>query len=399
MVTPECLFKDLGFEYVGPVDGYDLPEMIETFQNAKNMRKPILVHVTTKKGKGYKPAEEDPVNYHSVAPFHVLTGKRKGEKGPTPTYTEIFARTLIRLAKENPRIVAITAAMGSGTGIDKFAREIPNRAYDVGVAEQHAVTFAAGLATEGWIPVVAIYSTFLQRAYDQIIHDVCLQNLHVVFTLDRGGLVGADGPTHHGVFDFSYMRHIPNMVVMAPKDENELQQMLKTAVEHHGPICLRYPRGEGWGVELDRDIHSLEFGKGELLRPGEDLVIAAVGQTVVPALRAAQNLSQLGIDAAVINARFVKPLDRELIVRTASRVPRLITVEDNVLEGGFGSAVIELLADEKLSGVQVKRLGVPDRFIPQGTQDELRRLCGIDQQAIFQAGVQMINQEKTRITR
>ena len=399
LVTPECLFKDLGFEYVGPVDGYDLPEMIETFQNAKNMRGPILVHVATKKGKGYKPAEEDPVNYHSVAPFHVLTGKRKGGKGPTPTYTEIFAHTLIRLAKENPRIVAITAAMGSGTGIDKFAQEIPNRAYDVGVAEQHAATFAAGLATEGWIPVVAIYSTFLQRAYDQIIHDVCLQNLHVVFSLDRGGLVGADGPTHHGVFDFSYMRHIPNMVVMAPKDENELQQMLKTAVEHHGPICLRYPRGEGWGVELDRDIHSLEFGKGELLRRGEDLVIAAVGQTVVPALRAAQNLSQLGIDAAVINARFVKPLDRELIVRTASRVPRLITVEDNVLEGGFGSAVIELLADEKLRGVQINRLGVPDRFIPQGTQDELRRICGIDQRGIFQAGVQMINQEKTRITR
>ena len=396
--TPGCLFEELGFAYVGPVDGHNLPEMIETFQNAKTMGRPILVHVVTKKGKGYKLAEEDPVNYHSVAPFHVLTGKRKSEKGPTPTYTEIFSRTLIRLAKENPKVVAITAAMGSGTGIDKFAREIPNRAYDVGVAEQHAVTFAAGLATEGWIPVVGIYSTFLQRAYDQIVHDVCLQNLHVVFALDRGGLVGADGPTHHGVFDFSYMRHIPNLVVMAPKDENELQQMLKTAVEHHGPICLRYPRGEGWGVELDRDIHSLEFGKGELLRPGEDLVIAAVGQTVVPALRAAQNLSQLGIEAAVINARFVKPLDRELIVRTVSRVPRIITVEDNVLAGGFGSAVIELLADEKLSGVQIKRLGVPDRFIPQGTQEELTRLCGVDQQAIFHAGVQMINQEKTRIT-
>lgn len=399
LVTPGFLFEALGFQYVGPIDGYNLAEMIQTFQNVKKMNGPTLVHVITKKGKGYKPAEEDPVKYHSVTPFHVLTGKPKKEKGPVPTYTEIFARALIRLAKENPKVVGITAAMGSGTGIDKLSREIPGRAYDVGIAEQHAVTFAAGLATEGWIPVVAIYSTFLQRAYDQLIHDVCIQNLHVVFALDRGGLVGADGPTHHGVFDFAYMRHIPNMVVMAPMDENELQHMLKTALEYHGPICLRYPRGEGWGVELDSEIRSLAIGKGELLRHGKDVAIVAIGHTVLPALRAAQDLSQLGINAAVLNARFVKPLDRELLLGVASRVPYLITVEDHVLEGGFGSAVLELLAEEEVSSVLVKRLGVPDRFMPHGTQDDLRKMCGIDQEAIVYAALQMTKEAKKKVAR
>ncbi len=396
LVTPGFLFEALGFQYVGPIDGYNLAEMVQTFQNIKKMDRPTLVHVITKKGKGYKPAEEDPVRYHSVTPFHVLTGKPKKEKGPVPTYTEIFARALIRLAKENPKVVGITAAMGSGTGIDKLSREIPGRAYDVGIAEQHAVTFAAGLATEGWIPVVAIYSTFLQRAYDQIIHDVCIQNLHVVFALDRGGLVGADGPTHHGVFDFAYMRSIPNMVVMAPMDENELQHMLKTALEHPGPICLRYPRGEGWGVELDSEIRSLKIGKGELLRHGEDVAIVAIGHTVLPALRAAQDLSQLGIDAAVVNARFVKPLDRELLLDIADRVPCLITVEDHVLKGGFGSTVLELLAEEGVCDVRVKRLGVPDRFIPHGTQDGLKKMCGVDQEAIVHAAVRMIKEEKKK---
>ena len=399
LVTPGILFEALGFQYVGPIDGYSLPEMVETFHNVKKIDRPTLVHVITKKGKGYGPAEEDPVRYHSVTPFHVLTGKPKKNKGPVPTYTEIFARGLIRLAKENPKVIGITAAMGSGTGIDKFSHELPGRAYDVGIAEQHAVTFAAGLATEGWIPVVAIYSTFLQRAYDQIVHDVCVQNLHVVFALDRGGLVGADGPTHHGVFDLAYMRHVPNMVIMAPMDENELQHMLKTALEHNGPICLRYPRGEGWGTALDEEIRSLEIGQGKQLRGGKDLAILALGHTVVPALRAAQDLSQLGIDAGVINARFVKPLDRELIVQTARRVPYLLTIEDHVLEGGFGSAVVELLADEEVSGIHIRRLGIPDRFIPHGTQDELKMLCGIDQQAIFHAAVQMIKNEKKKLAR
>ncbi|MGE5216670.1 MAG: 1-deoxy-D-xylulose-5-phosphate synthase [Chloroflexota bacterium] len=396
LVTPGFLFESLGFQYVGPINGHNLSEMIATLENVKKIDGPTLVHVLTKKGKGYAPAEQDPIKFHGVTPFHVLTGKAKKEKGPIPTYTEAFGQSLIRLARENPKVVGITAAMGSGTGIDKLAREFPARTYDVGIAEQHAVTFAAGMATEGCIPVVAIYSTFLQRGYDEILHDVCLQNLHVVFALDRGGLVGADGPTHHGVFDFAYMRSTPNLVIMAPKDENELQHMLKTAVDHPGPISLRYPRGEGWGVDMDAQMESLEIGKAELLRAGKDVVIAAIGQTVMPAFKAAEDLTSLGIDAAVVNARFVKPLDKDLFRDLLARVPRLITVEDHVIAGGFGSALIEFLADEGFTGVEVKRLGVPDRFIPHGTQDELRRLCGFDKDAIAQAVLQMVRRGKKR---
>lgn len=396
LVTPGFLFESLGFQYVGPIDGHNLSEIIATLENVKKIDGPTLVHVLTKKGKGYAPAEKDPIKFHGVTPFHVLTGKAKKEKGPIPTYTEAFGQSLVRLARENPKVVGITAAMGSGTGIDKLAREFPARTYDVGIAEQHAVTFAAGMATEGCIPVVAIYSTFLQRGYDEILHDVCLQNLHVIFALDRGGLVGADGPTHHGVFDFAYMRSMPNIVIMAPKDENELQHMLKTAVDHPGPISLRYPRGEGWGVEMDAQMKSLEIGKAELLRDGKDVVIAAIGHTAMPALRAAEDLTSLGIEAAVVNARFVKPLDKTLFRDLLGRVPRLITVEDHVVAGGFGSAVIELLADEGLSGVEVKRLGVPDRFIPHGTQDELKKVCGFDKDAIAQAVLQMVRRAKKR---
>jgi 1-deoxy-D-xylulose-5-phosphate synthase len=397
LVTPGFLFESLGFQYVGPIDGHNISEMVTTLENVKKIHRPTLVHVLTKKGKGYPPAEQDPVKFHGVTPFHVLTGKPKKEKGPIATYTEVFAQALTRLAKENHRVVAITAAMGSGTGIDKFSRELPGRSYDVGIAEQHAVTFAAGMATEGFIPVVAIYSTFLQRGYDQILHDVCLQNLHVVFALDRGGLVGADGPTHHGVFDFAYMRPIPNLVIMAPKDENELQRMLKTAIESPGPISLRYPRGEGWGVALDREMRSLEIGKAEQLRDGSDLVLVGIGHTVIPALKAAQDLAALGIDAAVVNARFVKPLDQELFLELFSRIPRVITIEDHALAGGFGSAVLELLSDHGIRDVIVKRLGVPDRFIPHGTQDELRKMCGFDKDAITQAALQLVRRDKKRI--
>jgi len=396
LMTPGFLFESLRFQYVGPIDGHNISEMVATLENVKHVEGPTLVHVMTKKGKGYALAEQDPVKYHAVTPFHVLTGKPKKERGPIPNYTEIFARTLIKVAKENPKVVGITAAMGSGTGIDKLSKEIPGRSYDVGIAEQHAVTFAAGMATEGWIPVVAIYSTFLQRGYDQILHDVCVQNLHVVFALDRGGLVGADGPTHHGVFDFAYMRSIPNFVVMAPKDENELQHMLKTAVDHPGPISLRYPRGEGWGVEMDRELRNLEIGKAELLRSGNDIAILAIGHVVLPALRAAEDLAPLGIDAAVVNARFVKPLDRDLLRDVVKRVPALITVEDHAVAGGFGSAVLEFLADERISDLRVRRLGVPDRFIPHGTQDQLRKLCGFDQEAITQAALQMVRLGRKR---
>ena len=396
LVTPGFLFESLGFQYVGPIDGHNISEMITTLESVKKLDGPTLVHVLTKKGKGYAPAEQDPIKFHAVTPFHVLTGKPKKEKGPVPTYTDVFGQSLVRLAKGNPKIVGITAAMGSGTGIDKLAREMPRRTYDVGIAEQHAVTFAGGMATEGFIPVVAIYSTFLQRGYDEILHDVCLQNLHVVFALDRAGLVGADGPTHHGVFDFAYMRAMPNMVIMAPKDENELQHMLKTAIDHPGPISLRYPRGEGWGVALDKDMKTLEIGKAEILRQGGDVVIAAIGHTVLPALKAAEELAPLGIDASVVNARFVKPLDKNLFRDLLTRVPRLITVEDHVVTGGFGSGLIEFLADEGFTGIEVKRLGVPDRFIPHGTQDELRKMCGFDKDAIAQATLQLVRRGKKR---
>jgi 1-deoxy-D-xylulose-5-phosphate synthase len=397
LVTPGFLFESLGFQYVGPIDGHDIGAMIATLENIKKVEGPTLVHVLTKKGKGFALAEQNPIKFHGVTPFHVLTGKAKKDKSPVPTYTEIFGQALVRLARENPKIVGITAAMGSGTGIDKLQRELPERTYDVGIAEQHAVTFAAGMATEGFVPVVAIYSTFLQRGYDEILHDVCLQNLHVVLALDRGGLVGADGPTHHGVFDFAYLRSIPNMVIMAPKDENELQHMLKTAIEYSGPISLRYPRGEGWNVALDDRLHGLKIGTAEVLRDGTDLVIAAIGNTAIPALRAAQDLAPLGINAAVVNARFVKPLDVELFRDLLNKVPRLITVEDHVISGGFGSALVEFLADEGITGVEIKRLGVPDRFIPHGTQDELKKICGFDKDAIAQAALQMMRRGKKKI--
>jgi 1-deoxy-D-xylulose-5-phosphate synthase len=397
LVTPGFLFESLGFQYVGPINGHDIAEMVTTLENVKKIDGPTLIHVMTKKGKGYAPAEKDPVKYHAVTPFHVLTGKPKKEKGPIASYTDVFAQALIKVAKENPKVVGITAAMGSGTGIDKLSREMPGRSYDVGIAEQHAVTFAAGMATEGLIPVVAIYSTFLQRGYDEILHDVCLQNLHVVFALDRGGLVGADGPTHHGVFDFAYMRSIPNIVIMAPKDENELGHMLKTAIDHPGPISLRYPRGEGWGIEMDGELRCLEIGRAELLRSGRDVAIVAVGHTVLPALRAAEDLAPLGIDAAVVNARFVKPLDKDLLRELLARIPNLITVEDHVIAGGFGSAVLEFIGEEGISNLRIRRLGVPDRFIPHGTQDELRKLCGFDQEAITQAALQMVRAGRKKI--
>lgn len=396
LVTPGFLFESLGFQYVGPIDGHDVSEMITTLENVKKIDGPTLVHVLTKKGKGYPPAEKEPIKYHSVTPFHVLTGKPKKEKGPVPTYTDVFARALIKVAKDNPKVVGITAAMGSGTGIDKLSKEIPGRSYDVGIAEQHAVTFAAGMATEGYVPVVAIYSTFLQRGYDQILHDVCLQNLHVVFALDRGGLVGADGPTHHGVFDYAYMRPIPNMVIMAPKDENELQHMLKTAVAYDGPISVRYPRGEGWGVSMDDEMEVLAIGKAEVARRGHDLVIAAIGHAVIPALRAAEDLAPLGIEATVVNARFVKPLDKELFRELLAETRYLITVEDHSIAGGFGSALLELLADEGLCDIKVKRLGVPDRFVAHGTQEELRKMCAFDKEAIAQAALQLVRRERKR---
>ena len=383
LFTPAMLFQAFGFEYIGPIDGHNLPLLTETLERVKKLDNAVLVHVLTTKGKGYKPAEENPSLFHGVGPFDIETGKVLKGKGGAASYTAIFGNTLARLAEEDDRVVAITAAMPDGTGLSNFARQHPERFFDVGIAEQHGVTFAAGLAAEGKKPFFAVYSTFLQRAYDQVMHDVCLQNLGVVFALDRGGVVGNDGPTHHGVFDLSYLRHLPNLVLMAPKDENELQHMIKTALDHNGPVALRYPRGNGYGVPLDQDLKGLPIGKAELLREGTDGVVLALGTMVMPALEAAELLATEGINLSVINARFVKPLDQELIGELAQRFKRLVTVEENALQGGFGTAVLELLEEQGVHSVPVLRLGFPDEYIIQGEQHELRALHGLDRDGII----------------
>lgn len=383
-LTPGALFEALGFDYIGPIDGHDLPALIEVFNNAQEFDGPLLVHVMTTKGKGYHPAETMPDKFHGVGAFDLSTGKAPA-KAASLSYTEVFGRTLVELAKEDPRVVAITAAMPDGTGLNYFAEALPERFFDVGIAEQHGVCFAAGLAADGFRPVTAIYSSFMQRAYDQVFHDVCLQNLPVVIAMDRGGLVGDDGPTHHGVFDLSFMRHLPGLTFMAPKDENELRHMLKTAISLNKPVALRYPRGAGYGVPLDKELQVLPIGKGELLQEGNDLTIIGIGSTVMPALKAAEQLAEHGIKAGVINARFIKPLDADLILGQARTTGKIMTVEENVLQGGFGSAVLELLQDNGLSQVKVKRLGIPDRYIEQGTQAQLRKDVGIDAEGIIAA--------------
>ncbi|MDK9719202.1 MAG: 1-deoxy-D-xylulose-5-phosphate synthase, partial [Trichlorobacter sp.] len=383
-LTPGALFEALGFDYIGPIDGHDLPGLIEVFNNAREFDGPLLLHVMTTKGKGYRPAEETPDKFHGVGAFDLSTGKAPA-KSSTISYTEVFGRTLVDLAKEDPKVVAITAAMPDGTGLNFFSDALPDRFFDVGIAEQHGVCFAAGLAADGFKPVAAIYSSFMQRAYDQVFHDVCLQNLPVVIAMDRAGLVGDDGPTHHGVFDLSFMRHLPGLTFMAPKDENELRHMLKTALELKAPVALRYPRGAGYGVPLDKKMECLPIGKGELLREGTDLTIVAIGSTVMPAVKAAEQLAEQGISAGVVNARFIKPLDADLILGQAKATGRIVTVEENVLQGGFGSAVLELLQDNDMSQVRVKRIGIPDQYIEQGTQAQLRKDVGIDAEGIAAA--------------
>ncbi|MGQ9647348.1 MAG: 1-deoxy-D-xylulose-5-phosphate synthase [Thermodesulfobacteriota bacterium] len=396
LLMPGLLFEELGLKYIGPIDGHRLDYLIETLQNVKKLKGPILIHVITKKGKGYPPAEANPARYHSVPPFIIETGEPKqGSSADIPTYTEVFGETLCRLAAEHRNLIAITAAMQSGTGLERFSKEFPDRFYDIGIAEQHAVTFAAGLALEGMKPVVAIYSTFLQRAYDQILQDVGLQNLPVVFALDRGGIVGEDGPTHQGLFDFSYLRHIPNLILMVPKDEDELQHMVKTAVECPRPVAFRYPRGKGEGVKRNPVLHRVEIGKGEVLREGPDLLILAIGTTVHPSLRAAERLEASGIHATVINSRFLKPLDEGLIGDLARKIGKVLTVEENVLQGGFGSAVLELFQEIGLSPLQVKRLGIPDVFVEHGSPSLLRAKYGIDETGIYQAAKEMVEKEKT----
>jgi len=390
--TPGMLFEALKFEYVGPIPGHQIDNLVATFENVRDFSHgPILIHVITRKGKGYAPAEENPGDYHGLGPFDIKTGAPVPAPDTPITYTRCFGDTLVHLAEKEPKVVAITAAMPAGTGLTRFARRFPNRFFDVGIAEQHAVTFAAGLATEGMFPVVAIYSTFLQRALDQVIHDVCLQNLPVTFALDRGGVVGDDGPTHHGVFDLSFLRFIPNLVLMAPKDENELQHMLYTAIHHDGPAALRYPRGPGEGVELTDNLSEIPIGKGEVLREGKDILLLPIGNRVYPALEAALGLEKVGIDAAVINPRFVKPMDTELILEWAEKTGKVVTVEDNARMGGFGSAVLELLAANNLSHIMVNILGYGDRFMEHGPQEILWRKGHIDGPAIINAAMELMD--------
>ncbi len=381
-LTPAALFEALGFEYLGPLPGHDLPKMIDIFKNLRNLEGPVLVHVLTRKGHGYPPSEKEPVKFHSVGPFDPQTGSLSLPKSAPQTFTSIFGETLVQLGKEDSKIVAITAAMPEGTGLTPFANAFPSRFFDVGIAEQHALTFAAGLAIEGFRPVVAIYSTFAQRSYDQLFHDICLQKLPVTIVMDRSGVVGNDGPTHHGVFDFSFIRHLPDMTVMAPKDENELRRMLKTAIYSNRPISIRYPRGAACGLKPEKELRELPLGKGEELKSGEDVAMIAIGTSVYPALEAAQELETAGIRATVVNARFVKPLDRELLLAVATRCGKVVTIEENVLQGGFGSAVMELFADEQITGLRFKRIGIPDRFIEHGSQAELRRNLGLDADGI-----------------
>lgn len=386
--TPGMLFEAFRFTYIGPLQGHDMRMLTNVFQQTRELEGPILVHVLTKKGKGYAPAETNPTFFHGVGCFEPETGAaRKFGACALPSYTEVFGSTLCKLAEKDERIVAITAAMPEGTGVSCFADRFPERFFDVGICEQHAVTFAAGLASQGMKPVVAIYSTFMQRSYDQIVHDVCLQNLNVTFCLDRGGLVGEDGATHHGVYDLSFLRHIPGLVVMAPRNEPELQNMLATALAHEGPVALRYPRGVGEGAALVETPELLPLGRGELLREGSDGVIVALGSRVNPALEAARMLcEETGREVAVFNARFVKPLPEEQLLALAGSQPFMLLVEENALPGGFGSAVLELLADrDALSSLRVKRLGVPDRFIEHGSQKELRARIGINRDGILNA--------------
>ena len=377
-LTPGILFEELGFKYVGPIDGHHIDHLIETFRNVKEWHRPILIHVITKKGKGYGPAELDPPSFHGVSPFKIETGRLKSEGTTSTSYSSVFGKTMVNLARSDSRIIAITAAMQNGTGLTLYGGEFPNRIYDAGIAEQHAVTFAAGLASQGFKPVVAIYSSFLQRAYDQIVHDVCLPKLPVVFALDRSGIVGEDGPTHHGLFDIYYLRHIPNLILMAPKDENEFQHMLNTATLLSQPVAIRYPRGRGEGVTMDATLMVLEMAKGEVLAEGDDLLMLPMGSMVYRACEAARELREEGIQATVVNPRFIKPLDSPLLCDMAQKIGRVVTIEEHVLAGGFGSAVIELFQERGVSDVEVLRLGIPDQFLEHGPQGVLREKYGLD---------------------
>ncbi len=394
-LIPGLVFEELGFDYVGPVNGHSIDELLDAFAKVKNNAKPTLLHVVTQKGKGYPLAEKLPVKFHGVTQFDVATGAFRKAPASAPSYTSVFGKTVCELAERNPKIVAITAAMAEGTGLVEFSKRFPDRFFDVGIAEQHAVTFACGLACEGMRPVVAIYSTFLQRAFDQVVHDACLMRLPVVMALDRAGIVGADGPTHHGLYDLTYLSPLPGMVVMAPKDENELRHMLATALELNGPSAVRYPRGNGFGVPLDPNFKHLEIGKAEILREGSDIAILALGSMVYPALEAAEHLEAAGgMHATVINARFAKPLDEELICCLAAEKQFLVTVEEGAERGGFGSAVAALLHDRRIPAGLV-RIAVPDRIIPHGAPNLLYAKYGLDADGIVERIQSFVSQSQS----
>ncbi len=393
-LLPGILFEELGFNYIGPIDGHNIELLIETFKRIKTVSSPTLLHVITKKGKGYEFSEQNPSLFHGIGPFKLETGSLIGEN--EPTYSHFFGNIMTEFAEKDERIIAISAAMKEGTGLEQFAERYPERFYDVGIAEPHAVTFAAGLATQGLKPVVAIYSTFLQRAYDEIIHDVCLQNLPVIFAIDRAGIVGEDGPTHSGFLDLSYLRHIPNLIVMAPKDSFELRTMLELALKHNGPVAIRYPRGKV-SRTLYSALNSFTIGEAEILKEGEELTIVAIGNTVYPALSAAERLEEAGISAMVINARFIKPLDRNLLLSVVSRIKKIITVEENTLAGGFGSALLEFLNEARVQNVRIKILGIPDEFIEQGQQNELRKKYRLDEEGIYQTALSLFREQYINI--
>lgn len=379
LMVPTSIFEELGFTYLGPVDGHDLDGLLDVLQAAKKIDGPVMVHVLTKKGKGYRPAEESPNKFHGTGPFDIATGKKITNPNAPVSYTEVFGKTLTKLADIDDKIVGITAAMPDGTGLNIFAEAHKDHFFDVGIAEQHAVTAAAGMAAAGMKPVAAIYSTFMQRAYDSIMHDICMQKLHVTLCLDRAGLVGDDGYTHHGVFDYAYLRSIPNMTIMAPKDENELQHMLKTALDFDGPVSVRYPRGSGVGVALDTQWQDLPIGKAEVLRTGKNVCFWAIGSMVQTALDAAELLEAQGISAGVVNMRFAKPLDVELLREHAQSYGKIITLEEGVLAGGVGSAILEELNENKLlEQFEVRCFGIPDEFVMHGDKKLLFRDLGLD---------------------
>ncbi len=427
LIIPTVFFEGLGFRYFGPLDGHDLPLLIETLENVKQLNEPVLIHIVTEKGRGYQPALNDKVTFHGCGPYDRETGKLVAEKpGTPPAYTKVFAQTLLKMAKRDPKVLAVTAAMPTGTGLQIFDKELPTQIYDVGIAEQHAVTFAGGLSIEGYKPFVAIYSTFMQRAYDQIIHDICIQNLNVKFCMDRSGFVGADGATHNGVYDFSFMRAIPQMHVLAPKDERELQELLVAMERHEGPASIRYPRGSGAGVELYENVDDIvppAWGTGEVVfmpsasqedspksrrsipiewvervvkanKISVDVVLVGIGSTVNWSIKAAEQLEKIGIHAMVVNARFVKPLDQDLFRRVAKVCPRVITVEENVLMGGFGAALMEFYQSEGiLDGVKIRCLGIPDQMYEQATQAKLWKMAGIDVDSIRIKACELLAEE------